>query len=488
MEEKDNKVEILSLVKERKKTNESYVVLAMYKNIDLYLDSNLTLDSFDVPVWKFYFGELAKAVSKDIKVIDDVSLSIIISEGGQDTSSKYEKFGGWNTIEQGKDLVVEENFESYLKELQKLNAILKLMKSGLMNFQNVQQLEGVLNTSVDKIQETIEKRVANCFEAIASNEKVEDLKDNLWQIVEDANEEKYRGFPYKSALWNEYTNGMSLGNITMLSANSGVGKTFMAIAQIFPTFIELNEKLTILANEEDSSKWKQAIIVWVANNVFDGNFDKKRFQKGRFTKEEMTLLKKATDWLSEKMKSKQIEFIAFSSFTMKKSIKIIRKQAITKGVKYFILDTLKSDADAKETEQVWQQLQNNMVKLYDAIKTSTLNRHVFVTYQLGKSAVNKRYLDQSNLGVSKNVVDVVSTLLLSRRALDVEKGDGGLAVKEIDNDAITKYMNKDKDYFITFLGKNRMGSTIFQLVQEVDMARNIVKDFGVCKIEADFSG
>jgi replicative DNA helicase len=78
----------------------------------------------------------------------------------------------------------------------------------------------------------------------------------------DAHEGKMRGFPYKSALLNEYVNGQALGNLTMLSANSGMGKTFLALAQILPNMIEFGESLMILANEEDIVKWKREIITW----------------------------------------------------------------------------------------------------------------------------------------------------------------------------------------------------------------------------------
>lgn len=82
--------------------------------------------------------------------------------------------------------------------------------------------------------------------------KVTDLSDNLWKTVMDAHEGVMRGFPYQSAMLTEHVNGMALGNITMLSANSGIGKSFLTLAQILPNMIEFDEKLLIIANEEES--------------------------------------------------------------------------------------------------------------------------------------------------------------------------------------------------------------------------------------------
>lgn len=476
-------------VRDKKKIAESYVVLSLFKDVSLFIDQNITIDTFGTKAWKFYFTLLSKAVEKDIKVVDEIVAGIIVDESGNEFQKQYEEFGGWQTIEDGMEMVQIENLDSYLNELRKINSILKLIKKGFPI--NQKEFDDLMKKDVDKIQEDFEKSLAECFDGLESGEKVEDLSEGLWKVVEEANEAKFRGFPYDSELLNHYTNGQSLGNITMLSANSGIGKTFLTIAQVFPTFLkdDTGQKLTILANEEDSRKWKQAIIVWVANNIYNANFDKSRFNTGKFTKDELSVLKESTEWLKKKMGKGQIEFVAFTSFSMKKAIKIIKKQAKTKDVKYFILDTLKMDSTDKEVEQVWLQLQNNMVKLFDVVKPQSLNRHVFVTYQLGKSAMQRRYLDQSALGVSRNVVDVVSVLMLARKAWDSEKrknGEGGIQVKERGMDGVVKYMDSEKDYFIIFLGKNRMNNTNEQIVLEVDMGKNIVKDFGYCKIEQEF--
>src|SRR5690606_25471125 len=133
----------------------------------------------------------------------------------------------------------------------------------------------------------------------------------------------------------------------------------------------------------------------------------------------------------------------FNSFSMKKAIKLIKKHNAVQDVKYFILDTLKLDSDeVSENSQAWLQLQQNMVKLQDVIKESALNVHCYVTYQLGKSAMLSRYLSQNSLGVSKNVVDVVSTLMLVRKALESEKEGGKNEVTDKTADGKQVKMNK----------------------------------------------
>lgn len=477
------KEEFRSSLIQSKKNAESYVVLSIYKNIDLYSDNSLTTDDFSQQEWKFYFAIAEKAIKQEKKILDDIVIGLIVGENEQ-LQKMYDEYGGWSTISNGLSFVQEENFHSYFAEVKKLNALIRLHDFG---YPIMEKFEAYKAMSAEAIQQALEGVLSSVFADVDVEEKVEDLSQGLWQTVMDAHEGLLRGFPYASDLLNEYVNGMALGNLTMLSANSGMGKTFLTLAQILPNMIEFDEKLLIMANEEASAKWKKEIIVWAVNNVIEGgDFQKKRFNQGEFSKDELTLLRKGVDWLEEQMGKGLIQFVNFSSFSMKKALKLIKKHHAVQGVKYYILDTLKLDSDeVSDNSQAWLQLQQNMVKLADVIKESALNAHCWVTYQLGKSAMLSRYLSQNSLGVSKNVVDVVSTLILVRKVLESEKEGGKNEVSVLMSNGTFKKMDKDKEYFIVFLGKNRMGETHRQLVLEVDMGRNIVKDFGTCLIEQD---
>lgn len=467
---------------ETKKTAEMYVVLSIYKSSELYHDSDLKVEDFDNIEWKYFYSIAKRLIDDGKKVIDDIVVGLKVSENEQ-LEKMYNEYGGWDTISQGMSFVKEENFEAYVREVKRNNALIRLHDIG---FPVMDKYDTYKVESIESIQQKLEESLATIFADSDVSEKIEDMSKGLWQTVMDAHEGKMRGFPYSSALLNEFVNGQALGNITMVSANSGIGKTALTLMQILPNMIEYNESLLILANEESISKWKREIITWAVNNVIGGDFQKNRFNFGQFTQEELTLLKAGVDWLEEKMEEGTIRFINFNSFSMAKAIKIIKKETTLNNVKYFVLDTLKLDSDAlSENTQAWLQLQLGMVKLYDLIKASNKNVHLWVTYQLGKSAMLSRYLSQASLGVSRNVVDVVSTLLLARKALESEKDGGKNEVEVKSKDGKTIKMAKDKEYFIIFLGKNRMGPTHRQLVFEVDLGKNQMIDFGTCLIEQD---
>lgn len=262
--------------------------------------------------------------------------------------------------------------------------------------------------------------------------------------------------------------------------------TFVTLSQCLPIVIKEKEPILIMCNEEDKAKWQREIITWTINNVLGGDFVKSRFYQGNFTSEEWDLLKQATEWFDDKVASGLINFVNFSTYSMDKSIKLIRKYATQYDIKYYIIDTLKLDNDIGSTvnENSWLQLQQNMVKLYNVIKPTVKNCHVWVTYQLNKS-VRSRFLDQSALGMSKNVADVVSTLLLVRNVLENEKkaDSGGMDVYKGAQKVI---LDEEKDYMICFIDKNRQGANNRQIVWRVDKGRNIMKDVGVTTIAQDY--
>lgn len=482
--EQELKEEFRKRLVKSKLADESYVVLSIYKASELLDDIELEPSEFDSLEWKFYFSVAKKLFNDGKRVFDDIVVGLCVSEN-EHLQKMYEEFGGWETIQQGIGFVEEDNFDSYVTSLKKTNALIRLHDLG---FPVMKNFDAYKAQSVESIQENLEKVLATAFSGVDTTEKVEDMSKGLWQTVMDAHEGKNRGFPYTSALLNQYVNGMSLGSITMVSGNSGTGKTAFTLMQVLPNMIKYNERLLILANEEDSSKWKREIITWAVNNIIEGgDFQKNRFNQGSFSKEELALLKKGVDWLEEKMEDGTIRFINFNSFSMSRAIKMIKKEIALNSTKYFVLDTLKLDSDAvSQNTQAWLQLQQNMVHLHDLIKPSNRNVHVYVTYQLGKSALLTRYLSQNSLGVSKNVTDVVSVLILFRKVLESEKSGGKneLSVKT-NNGKIIK-LDKGKEYFVLFIDKNRFGETYRQLVFEVDLGRNKMTEIGTTLIEQDF--
>lgn len=682
-------------------------VVTLYSDVDLYDEYKVEPSNITNIHWRMYYMLLSQMVEKKgLTVIDEMNMELHMDSQKDQLKKMYENAGGWNTIEEGKEILELENIESYYREVLRYSAILKLHDSG---FDIESNWEEYSKLTYDELGDVVSGTVDSIFSDIGMGEdKVLDIKSDVWEMVKDAHKGVNRGLPLSSKALNSVVNGQVLGNITMVGGQSGMGKaqpvdtviptptgdremgdlkvgdyvfdrqgnptkilgvfpqgkleayevsledgrktvcndehlwsyhtgshleletktlremmdigiadyktgqynfaipnngavkldgvpigvveellgffvgtyegtnqpkttyytglnhranlmlhmyrslgykatveygefkrtgekgylvkatmpdridivgvekledkmemvcisvdndehlyltndfivthnTFTTLNQTLPSAIKEKEPLLIMCNEEDIDKWQREILTWVINNKLGGNFVKSRFYQGAFTKQEMEMLREATDWVEENLDDDLIQFVNFNQFSMDKSIRLIRKYATQYGIKYFIIDTLKLDNDVGSviTDNSWLQLQQNMVKLYNVIKPTSKNVHVWVTYQLNKSQ-KTRYLDQSALGMSKNVADVVSTLILIRDVLESEKGGDANAIAVKRADGAQVQLSEEKDYMVVFIDKNRQGSTNMQVVWRVDKGRNIIKDVGFTRISQDY--
>ena len=466
--------------------SELQYVVSIYADIELYDEYEIEPSNITNVHWRMYYMILRQMVEqKEISVIDEMNMELHMATQKDKLQKIYENAGGWGTIAEGKEIVELENIETYYREVLRYSAILKLHDTG---FDIESKWDEYSKLTYEELSDVVTGTVDSIFSDIdMGGEEVVDIADDIWGMVEEADSGINRGLPVGSKALNSVINGQSLGNITMVGGMSGVGKTFTTLNMTLPSAIKEKEPMLIMCNEEDIKKWQREILTWVINNKLKGDFIKSRFYQGAFSEEEIDLLKQAKAWLDENLPEDLIRFVNFNQFAMNKSIKLIRKYATQYGVKYFIIDTLKLDNDIGSviTDNSWLQLQQNMVKLYNTAKPTAKNVHVWVTYQLNKS--NKtRYLDQSALGMSKNVADVVSTLLLVRDVLETEKGGDANALVIKRADGAKGQLSEDKDYMVVFIDKNRQGSTNMQVVWRVDKSRNIIKDVGFTKISQDY--
>lgn len=470
-----------------KKIAESQFVLSLYKVSDWFFEYEIDAADISDISWRMYFILLQELLLiKKIKQVDLISMENHVSTKKEAFIKLYQKNGGYDTIETGVAMIEEENVETYYNEIQRYKVLLHLVELG---FPIEKNWETYSACSLEQLSDALEGMLARAFiNSDFEEDNVEDIFEGIEEMIQRANDGVDRGLPLKSKLLDSIQNGLALGNITMLAANSGVGKTFLTITQTLPVCIELEQPLLIVANEEDRSKWQKEIITWHINNIQGVSFNKERFYQGGFSEEEKVCLKNAVTWFRTNVESGLIKFVNLNNFSMSKTIKIIKKYATTQDYKYFIIDTLKLDNDngSNMTDQAWLQLQQNMVKLYNVVKPSNKNCHVWITYQMSKTQKGK-YLSQNDLGMSKNVADVVSSLMLVRMVGESEKGEGTGALTARTSEGKMKKLKPDLDYFVVFWDKNRQGATSEQAIIRVDRGRNIVKDVGKVRISENYA-
>ena len=480
------KVEFYQKLLEEKSIIESQVVFSLFSDPNNFLDYALSVDDFDNKTWKFYFLILKELVeNRQLKIMDSVSVTAYVQTKGDAFTSAYEKRGGYATIEKGMAIVEADNIESYFNELQRYKTFLKLVEYG---FPIESKWKSIQKMDLEMLDDYLEGLVAQAFvDSQMGGDKVEDMFSDVDEMLEEADKGIARGLPLTSPLMDSVQNGLALGNITMLGANSGVGKTFLTTLLHILSCIKEQEQLLIIANEEEKKRYVQGLLTAYINQKHrNAEFNKSRFINGGFTEEEWEWLREAKDWYVEKVQGDLVNFINMNDFSMSRTIKLIKKYARMHGVKYFILDTLKLDNDAgsRINDNSWLQLQQNMVKLYNVIKPSNLNVHIWITAQMSKTNRRARYLDQSMLGISKNITDVVSSLMLTRMLSQSEK-EGSTAIKVINEDGHSVQLDPENDYMIVFWDKNRQGSTNRQVVLAVDRGLNLIRDVGWTQIDND---
>lgn len=478
----------ITKVREYKTIAEANIISLFWKNQELmYSYSNIKREDLSENMWKVYWQVAHDIVIKERKVLDEITVNFYLEKHPK-LRVKFDEFGGYDKIVEAGQYVKEENIEGYVHELQKWNVVLNMLKN---KFPVTDRISEFVDLNVEQIYDEYSLMLNHIFANAETDVKSYSLADGLDELIDKLDEGIMLGLGYYNMpLLNHETGGRLSGNLDMIGAVSNLGKSTIARNLCIPSAIENKEPLCIIINEESVDKTKQEMLIWVANIIFRHEMQKYTVRDGKFTDETKAILRKSAQWIRDNADDGLIRIIPFQRYTVELAMKVILKYAHA-GYKHFIIDTLKLNADSKG-DVAWLDLQQSSVKLYDLIKPENLNVHVLFTYQLGKAAVKQKYLSQDSLGMSKSVIDVCSTAILAR-ALHQDELEGGrneLKVYRLDGKngktKIPVRLDKDKNYQIFFIAKNRSGSTSYQIVVENDLSRNRIVEVGICTVVQDW--
>ena len=477
-------------VKEFKLSCEANVVSALYINHELfYTYDKLKLEDFLNNIWKVYFQIAQDIIVKEKKQsLDEITVGLYLEKHDK-LRQKYDEYGGYETLEKAREYVKEENFDGYVKELHKWNAILKMLNN---NFPVADKISEFVDMTLDSIYEKYEAMLNHIFVNVDGDVKSYCITDGIYELIDELDQGLAVGLPYSDMpTLTKETSGQLIGSITLVGGLSNVGKTTFARSTVIPSIIKEKEKIVIMLNEDGIKKWQRELMVYVVNNIFKEDIQKYIVRDGKYSKEIKALLKKAADWIKEQAGNHTITIIPFERYQTATAIKTIKKYA-NMGVKYFMLDTFKPDA-GEVSDRTWLQAQQAMVDINDVVKPESKNLHILITFQLTKSSSRQRYYTQENIGVFKNIVDPVSTTIMIRDIFsdELKGGKNELKVYRLEGKngktKIPVVLKEDKRYQIIFIIKNREGSaSAYQIVAEHDMSRNLIKEVGICNVPVDF--
>ena len=468
---------------------EANIVSILYKSPESIYETNLELNEFSNNIWRVYWSIATDIVKVEKKnALDEITVGLYLEKHSK-LRAKYEDYGGYETIFNAGAYVKIENLDGYIKELRKWNSVIKLAKLG---YPVGDRLSEYCDMTAEDIYNEHEAEINNIFVNIDSDVKTYDISDGIYDLIEKLDKGYAVGLAYNNMnIVTKETGGQYLGSITLVGGLSNVGKSTFARNATILSAIKEKERIVAMINEDGLEKWQRELLVFVANNIIKEDLQKHIVRDGGYTEDTKGLLYKAADWIVEQTKNHIITVIPFEQYKTSNAIKAIKKYS-SMGVKYFILDTFKMDA-GNVSEKSWLEMQQNMVAINDVVKPEARNLHILVTFQLAKGSVKQRYYTQDNIGMSKNIIDPASTCIMIRDLYEDEYTDEKRALKvyrlegKNGKTKIPVKLDKDKQYQIIFIIKNREGSANrYQVVIEHDMSRNTMKEIGITNVPIDF--
>lgn len=412
-----------------RETVEGNVIACLYKDLLLIDETNLDSDDFITIDGRFYFS-LAKHIrSKNFNSTDEVT---ILSNTSELIEAEFQNKGGWAIIQNLINIINDKNWDTYLDILYRENIILNLFNGGFnilnpidengkqiiplklfkkMDSESVLEwyenlLSKMSNGSSNKILEEGDLEITDQF--------IEELQEGLESGIPfdscgiDVKGEDVKCFPYIS----NQIGGFLEGTLNMLGGFSSSGKTTM-ICTILMSMAFHGRKILIITNEQKSAVFKIQFITWIlAKRLLYFKITKRKMKnKDELTPEDQMYIKKAQKIWNEEFKS-HFKFIQIADADMGLVKKKIRQYALSQGFDSFLYDTFKSELSNDKNDQNWLTLIKDSRELDKVSKKYNLVG--MANIQLAQALFGTLFLDASTLSQSKQIKEILETLLLLR--------------------------------------------------------------------------
>jgi replicative DNA helicase len=401
----------------------------------------------------------------------------------------FESLGGYHTVEEIRSLYNTENITGYYDKIIKMNMLLALHEKG---FNVVQSIKKFNTMKAQEVYDYYDYQLNNISLKSGHDVDIETLEIDD-KYIADCNAGIAQGIGYGKIckILNHLTLGVPLGDLYMLGAYSGAGKSSFTFGNMVVPMTENGIKCAVISNEMRSEKFKELLLVHILNNDLNyWGLTRKKIKMGKFTDEQMEMLNKAK--IISKEKYGAIRFIKLFDNDMGKVKKAVKKLSKV-GYSVFLFDTMKAEGEADKA--LWESMLMSSRMLFQV--ASKENVAIICTYQLALHTLNKRFLDSGCLSQSKQIAEVFSEICYMRTLWEDEYAGGKYDCKpyQHERDESGKYgkikkmitLDTDKTYIPVFLSKSRNDETGIQVLYEVDFKYNKWKEVGFCRIINDRS-
>lgn len=465
---------------EKREVIECNFVLSLFKDITLVDDYKNVVNGEDILTddGMFYYGLAQNLRNAGYSVADNMSIYEYL-EDKKTMKKQFEKRGGFGSIQEITGLLTLDNLDVYYDELCKSNLLIRLHDKGFGVLANLDKFKEM---STEDVYDYMEFQLADTAVGKIDKSQVIDLTKGYDEFIQEWDEGKDVGFKIGLSMLNYQLLGIHKKHLMLHLAGIGQGKTTTAIAWYILPAIKNGDNITIIANEQGESEWRQmllATIIFNELNKWVKGLDRHKMLTGGFTQEQKDVMHEAQEWLEQQ--PGKVYFIDTQDYDVKNIKKHISRQSKL-GCSLFILDTMKVTDDIDKAWAVFSEAAKGLflcAKKYDVA--------IIATMQLSPEAMQRKYLDLTCIGKSKATAETASTVVMFRSLVRSEKEK--IEAYEWDkNDRrvkIKKPLDPDKEYIMIFTPKNRYGNTSPQIIVERNMSFNSYQQVGWYECEYD---
>lgn len=468
-------------------TTEGNVIGCLWKDLLLIDETKLKTTDFITEDGRFYFNianKLRECKYNSIEEIDIISApNEILNEA---TKECFEEKGGIESINNIAETINIENYEKYIDNLRKENLILNLYDKGFNVLKpvkigennvipldffrkccNSEQTIDWYESQLSNINIGYSTKITADEKMIFTDEYIESLTNGEDEGIhfdyagDDINGNKMSCFPYLS----NQIGGFEEGTFNILAGYSSTGKTTAWIT-ILMGLVHNGRKALIISNEQKKNVFFNSCMSWILKKHFGYNLNKNKFKsKNRLTDEDLQMIKKAMIYFNKEF-GDNFRIITITDADMKVVKSQIRKYVLQEGYDTVLYDTFKLDMTiSKNKDNTWLSLIEDsrefdrMAKKYNIIMLASL--------QLSEATKGKLFLDASVLSMSKQIKEVLESLLLMRNVYPEELDKDNKKyyiqpfrdIKNADGEWIKEpyQIEKDSVYKILFVEKARNG-------------------------------
>ena len=341
---------------------ETNFIFCLYNNIlllDNYIDDIVVATHFKSEANKFYIDTAIELYRKGIKSITDMSIRSFL-EGKDVLINQYDALGGFLTIEEYGHEVVSENIEAYWDEIMKSNILYGLYDKGFNIEKDMNKFEKM---NSEQIYDYMDYNLNSVFTNVSTTMEIEDLRvDN--DFIQTCDDGLAMGLSYAEHMprLNYATLGVPRGELYMIAATSGAGKTSVLWYGYLMPFVRAGYKVALISNEQKAKQFKSLLLIEVLTSELKYfGITRKKLKIGNFNAEQREMIEKAQKIVDEKY-FKNIKFVKMFNYSVANVKKIVKRLSKI-GYVAIGYDTLKYD-DSSKKATTWEGLLEDSKSLF----------------------------------------------------------------------------------------------------------------------------